>query len=88
MRENPFRNSSLARATEKINTYISANQIATTPSACQMLYGGSVAPNFFLNFEIMEESVRPDCSLSAQLQYFGQVLWTMKTQSGSLFAVK
>lgn len=48
MRENPFRNSSLARATEKINRHISANQITTTPSVCQMVYGGRVAPNIFL----------------------------------------
>lgn len=31
IRENPFRNLSLAAATEKINTDISANQCATTP---------------------------------------------------------
>ncbi len=47
MRENPFRNLSLARATEKINTYVSANQIATAPSVCQMFYGGRMAPNIF-----------------------------------------
>lgn len=68
MRENPFRNLSLARATEKINTYISANQIATTPSVCQMFYEGEWRLTFFLIKSCWRESVRRYCNLSAQLQ--------------------
>ena len=70
MRENPFRNLSLARATKKINTYISANQIATTPSVCQMFYGGRVAPNIFLIKSCSGERVMLECGLSATVTGF------------------
>lgn len=57
MRENLFRNSSLARATKKINTAISAHQITTTLSACQMFYGQGMAPTIFLIKSQRKESL-------------------------------